>query len=454
MFQLKEQQRRRVARATHRSRIGELFGHREFSPDLLEIELSRALEFRKLDASIEYDLEVIIKSDALRGTRQRLTLRDLSWETWMDQVEPTIEAEHWKFVHKNLEVTVECTTHYEDPKAIESAQDADADEMPSPRARRTRTTRLEAQAERRRDTNEAAGSKSAEIVDKWLCLSDNCINQGGYCWVDSEELHYNLNALQRQAWADAWAGNRQGACLECPHHPLVKHLMVKQGPVTKDVKHSKKPTAKDRMDRYFELMERQQEMQMMTTMNNSLATSQSQAPVQPPIQYYTPPSALPLPPPPPYMYGYPPHPHPHPQPMSSGGRSRLSSPTSPRDSSPIDPNDDAHVIEDYWDWKIKNAKSVNERQLLLNARAKIEAQLWNTVDDYKQLSISTSTIYKQAMNLEIPHGLATKMADDIHNFKAVYRLSYKPAREILEFRGGEGGRYGGGSEGTGGGFIE
>ena len=59
---------------------------------------------------------------------------------------------------------------------VESAQ-------ASPRRRRTRTVQLEEQSAERRDVNEQAGNIMYQLIEKWSCTSDQCSNEGAFCYI-------------------------------------------------------------------------------------------------------------------------------------------------------------------------------------------------------------------------------------------------------------------------------
>jgi len=128
------------------------------------------------------------------------------------------------------------------------------------------------------------------------------------------------------------------------------------------------------------------------------------------------------------------------------GRSVASSP--PRGSSPIgEPIEERQIIQDYWNWKLNAANNAKERQLLMTAKTIIARQMWTSIENYKELSISSTDTHKTAIRLGLSHGLLKKMATNLHNFKLVYRSVYKPARDILTLRGGGGDRHEEGPDG-------
>jgi hypothetical protein len=220
--------------------------------------------------------------------------------------------------------------------------------------------------------------------------------------------------------------------------------------VTKDsqrgIQKEQKNDTKDRMERLHELALQQAELNMVTSMASA---SRQQQPMQ---QQYSPQA--------PYsIYQTQPQPQLHPQLVSaseyapqlpdrpsSDDRGRPAAPSSSRGSSPIgEAIEERQIIQDFWNWKLNIANNAEERQLLLTAKAVIAGQMWNSIEDYKELSISSSDTHTTAMRLGLPHGLIKKMATDLHSFKLVYRSVYKPARDILTLRGGGGGRHGGGT---------
>lgn len=193
---------------------------------------------------------------------------------------------------------------------------------------------------------------------------------------------------------------------------------------------------------------------MITTMTSASRQQQSMQ------QQYSPPASYPI-----YQTQLQPQPHPQlvpasgyapqaPNRPSDEDRGRSVAPSPPRGSSPIgEPIEERQIIQDYWNWKLNAANNAKERQLLMTAKTIIARQMWTSIEDYKELSISSSDTHKTAIRLGLPHGLLKKMATDLHDFKLVYRSVYKPARDILTLRGGGGGRHGGGPDGQGGGFI-
>lgn len=124
-------------------------------------------------------------------------------------------------------------------------------------------------------------------------------------------------------------------------------------------------------------------------------------------------------------------------------------------SSPIAlPPEEEDVLADFWNWKFQQTKRVEVRQRLSLAQAICENELWS-LEDLKQLSDFSSSIYTHAMKQGMPEGLVRGIHTDIQVFKNVYRTQYKPGQDLLALRNkSQGNQKNRGEEASGaGGFI-
>jgi hypothetical protein len=106
--------------------------------------------------------------------------------------------------------------------------------------------------------------------------------------------------------------------------------------------------------------------------------------------------------------------------------------------SPINGEDeDTIVLEAFFNWKIKTARTDALRIGLSRARLLVERELL-AITDLRTMENPNSAAYKHAIASGMPEGLIRLFREELRTFKAIYRQE-KAAQGLLAFNaGGEG----------------
>ncbi len=131
------------------------------------------------------------------------------------------------------------------------------------------------------------------------------------------------------------------------------------------------------------------------------------------VQWQQPSSAQP---PPPSLPPPPPPPPPPPQPAITAQR-----------SSPIEESEEGEILDQFFAWKINKTSRHTLKQKLAEVRIIVDAQVWST-KDLKDMTDSSSAIYRTAIQAGVPDGMARAFKEDLKLFKTVWR----EARTLLE----------------------
>ena len=102
---LKERFRNESARVKWFKRIDEKWKHDAFDTNALNIEINVVVD--QYEFEDEFDVVVWVKSDCFKDIKKRLTLSNLSWETWLDQMKNTLKFEFRRFQYL-MKITIEC----------------------------------------------------------------------------------------------------------------------------------------------------------------------------------------------------------------------------------------------------------------------------------------------------------------------------------------------------------
>ncbi len=133
-----------------------------------------------------------------------------------------------------------------------------------------------------------------------------------------------------------------------------------------------------------------------------------------PIQWQQPPPSQPTPHPSP-----PPPPPPPPPPLPAIAAQR---------SSPIGGSEETEEIFDqFFAWKINKTSRQTIKQKLAKVRVIVDAQMWST-NDLKDMADPTSAIYRTAIQVGVPDGMACAFKEDLKLFKPAWR----EAKTLLE----------------------
>jgi hypothetical protein len=405
-----------------------------------------------------------------RATQKKQYVKDFTVDEW-DKVQGLImiEARSWgPKLSVKIEVLAEktSTSGHKPPTEWLSS---DPVEPSTPRPRATRTTKALDAARIRADALANAGNFDRELISKWQCIDDNCRNHKRFCFVDFNGKHFAINATHQAKWAKAIASSEPGVSLERPPTALYEFWVRSQGGVTQETRRkgvyearqevkAQVEESKDVMTRLMDFTKANMEMRLSEAMINqvermggssltSTHPAQQQQPPHPqqqsqwqsqhPTSWQQ--NALPVP----YTQFYPaplaaqagqiaksqvPQLQVPPQvPGQSGVPRRHVSPVRsravPRISSPIGlPEEEAEIIEDFFQWKMDRAVRQEVKNRILTVYRQVEAEMWS-INDLKAMSTLNSPLYKRAIELGIPDGMLRSFHTDLRVFKPHWRDS-------------------------------
>jgi hypothetical protein len=182
-------------------KIGEEWLQGQFRTDSLDLELNKAIEKNRLLEPSE--ITVVVRSSHRKGTRQLISLEELSQELWDAKVETLLKEEHLRYLGYKLDVYAEFYCRPSETIVQKRAYSSIESPMSSPMPRRTRTIQQEERQAEQRNRNEEAGDFSEQLLDRWTCLKDTCINHKAFCFVDYGGQHYSMDNTIRESWAKA-----------------------------------------------------------------------------------------------------------------------------------------------------------------------------------------------------------------------------------------------------------
>ena len=79
------------------------------------------------------------------------------------------------------------------------------------------------------DCNEMAGDSTDNLVEMWICISDECNTQNNNCYIACNGKHYRVNATQPEVWTSAVTGRRDDATLDPRPRDMSRILLERQG---------------------------------------------------------------------------------------------------------------------------------------------------------------------------------------------------------------------------------
>ena len=314
----------------------------------------------------------------------------------------------------------------------------------------TRTDQLLNQAHARADVLADAGNFDQKLMDHWQCRDTRCHNEKGWCFVDYNDKHYDVDHTQQRKWAMAIANGEPGVSIYRPPTELYRLWVKEQGSVTSLSRRSiqkeerererieserKRSNAKadreestDWMSKFMAFQQQTMSMRMAESMASMMERQQdrdeqreqkreeqrsqqrSYAP-QPsypryPESAYTPAPVVHQTPQSAYT-----HPHAVDLPLSR------QAPSPNRNSSPIDtPNEEGKVIEAFFEWKKSRVGKSAWRDRIADVQRIADREMWS-IDDLKTMADPSSIMYKIAMQKEVPDAMARGFKADLKAFK-------------------------------------
>lgn len=67
----------------------------------------------------------------------------------------------------------------------------------------------------------------------------------------------------------------------------------------------------------------------------------------------------------------------------------------------------------------------------------MDKKMWDLVD-YRTISKAGSRLHARALSLGIPNRFINRLRKDLTRYKLLWRMAYRPARELEAMRGGRG----------------
>lgn len=317
-----------------------------------------------------------------------------------------------------------------------------------PTSNRTRTLQTQYEARARARDLPDENDTMTRLLSVTRCHDDRCTNKDNYCFVDPFDptQHYNIIASQHEAWANAI--RRGEATIHQPPLKVWQYWKQQQGAISRDSRTPKKQSivqeTKSALERFTEMQQQMQEqllqsrlIEQMETMaekqerrdeRNEQRRWQREQQEQMQMQYQMGMQS--------HMPRMPSMPHPpltdfnpyttvfsNAQPPTLGLM-----PPRPKSSSPIDVEDeDAQIIETFFNWEIDNTKHPERRDKWRQAKEIVTDNDWS-VKDMKQMEDGTSAMYKRAIDAGISDGFTRGFRAELRRFKKLYRQARNESR--------------------------
>ena len=334
----------------------------------------------------------------------------------------------------------------------------------------TRTDKLLNSARDRAEALEAVGNYNKQLLDRWQCRDQQCRNMNGYCFIDFEGKHFDIDAIQQLKWGKAIAKGDLGVSIKRPPTEIYKSWQ-RQGPCeltsrrTKAYKERQNARAereegKDFMNQFMEFNKKAMEMRLQETMADSIERMTSRLQPQavqpcPPSSTWPqmptfPPSYLPYPPVPwstqtPYQYPYVASPPPpalpalpvpptYPALPTQSAPPTVSAaplapplqytqtapPTGTRSSPFAASTEEAVILDHFFQWKIGQTTKPELKARIAEAKAIVERELWS-IDDLKEMADPNSFMYSTGVRSGLPEGMARSFKIDLKLFKPQWK---------------------------------
>ena len=113
-----------------------------------------------------------------------------------------------------------------------------AEPAPQEKKRVTQTDKLLDSARDQAEALEAVGNYDKKLLDCWQCKDQACKNLNGFCFIDFEGKHFDIDSLQQLRWGKAIARGDLGVSIERPPTDIYKSWQ-KQGPYESNSQRSK-----------------------------------------------------------------------------------------------------------------------------------------------------------------------------------------------------------------------
>ena len=326
---------------------------------------------------------------------------------------------------------------------VELSSDAAEPTLPE-RKRITRTDKLLDSARDRAEALEAVGNYDKKLLDRWQCRDQECRNLNGFCFIDFEGKHFDIDSIQQLRWGKALARGDLGVSIERPPTEIYKSWQ-KQGACESTSRRTKvyeerqnaraeREEGKDFMNQFMEFNKKAMEMRLQETMADSLermtSRPRSQAvqppptaptwpqmptfpsyPPQPPAPWSTqipyqysywpsatsPPPALPVPPIPPTFQTLPVPPAPPTQ------SAQIPLPPGPRSSPFGASEEEATILDQFFQWKIGHTTKPELQVRIAEAKAIVGRECWS-IDDLKEMADPSSFMYSTGVKSGLPEG--------------------------------------------------
>ena len=184
-------------------------------------------------------------------------------------------------------------------RAIEmTSSDLLESEQSSPKARYTRIDALLGRERNRAEALANAGNFEQDLLEKWNCNDDRCRNLRGYCFVDYNGRHYNMNLNQQKSWAKTIVNEDLNISFIYPPRSLYIFWTQRQDVVIdesrKPIQQFERQESKDMMTRFMDFSKQQMDMRMQEMMMKQMDRAQQRQAIYRSF-------SLP-PPPPPFLY--------------------------------------------------------------------------------------------------------------------------------------------------------
>jgi hypothetical protein len=280
---------------------------------------------------------------------------------------------------------------------------------------------------RRAAAQAAAGNIDAELVNKWTCSSDDCLNKSGYCYRLLSGEHYAIKMIDIQAWGNEI---KAGSCdIERPTEAWFARI-VRNGAIGETKRPLVTAARKSNENRLREMQERIAEMELKAQeermkqleasrlkqmedeirlkdlqMRREMKQLESELmreeiPIKPEVG-----SALIL--------------ASNPLKMASLPFEELDLPS----SSPVDAAvDEGDVIIDFFEWKLEQITHAIVKSRWEKARDVVIDNDWR-VAELKALSHASAPILKLAIDQGMSRNLALKLKADYDDFKKARRAA-------------------------------
>ncbi len=414
---------------------------------------------------------IVIKANRSKVIRKQQSIDDFSELEWDKVLLALTEKKATDYTIK-IEVNAKAEKPTRKRPAEVVSEDSDADERS--RQRRTRIDQLLNRARIRSDTLADVDNFDRALLNRWQCNDEHCRNQNDFCFVNFAGKHYNIDHTQQSLWSKAISNGEANVSIERSSTSLYNFWSDKQSSVTSLSRRSdlheerlnvkaERVKKKDFMTRFTRFNEQQMEMRMSEAMADQIERMNSRQKASEPHSPSSQQSSLPqwsswqqssiysfyqLP----YQpWQQPSQPSSWQQPLqlpswqqpsqsiqwqqpssaqstspSSSSSSSLSSLSSQpaiaaQRSSLIEESEETkEIFDQFFAWKISKISRQAIKQKLAKVRLIVNAQMWST-NDLKDMTDSTSDIYRTAIQLEVSDEMTRAFKKDLKLFKPIWR---------------------------------